>query len=109
MSEGVILIIAMMAVTYIPRLLPFVFLDSERLHPKVRLFLRAIPFAALGALILPGGITAVENSIPVSVAGLVVAALAAIKSRNLLLSVFASVLVVALLLYLRDKGFFFIG
>jgi branched-subunit amino acid transport protein len=57
MSIELALILGMSAATMIPRILPALF--AGRLTPprKIRQFLEAVPYAALGALILPGVIT----------------------------------------------------
>jgi len=48
------LILGMAAVTYIPRLLPALFLDRVKFPDWFRKWLNSIPYAALGALIFPG-------------------------------------------------------
>lgn len=55
-----ILIAGMTAVTYIPRLIPFLLIRDRRLPPYIRRFLEILPVAALGALIFPGVIGAVD-------------------------------------------------
>ncbi|MEX1299064.1 MAG: AzlD domain-containing protein [Desulfotignum sp.] len=52
------LILAMAAVTYVPRLMPFLLLNRLRIPFRVNAFLKAIPVAAIGALIVPGVLTA---------------------------------------------------
>jgi branched-subunit amino acid transport protein len=54
MTDLWILILLMGAVTYIPRMLPMVLFDNVSLPPFLYRFLQFIPFAALGALIVPG-------------------------------------------------------
>jgi branched-subunit amino acid transport protein len=53
MMEQVWLVLGMAAVTYLPRVLPFFFLQKIQLSPFWKRFLRFIPFSALGALIFP--------------------------------------------------------
>ncbi|MFP4364051.1 MAG: AzlD domain-containing protein [Spirochaetia bacterium] len=53
-----LIIIGMAVVTYIPRMVPFLALDIEKLPPKLRQFLSYIPITALGALLFPGVLTA---------------------------------------------------
>jgi branched-subunit amino acid transport protein len=60
MKNLIPVIFAMAAVTYIPRLLPFVILDGKHISGRIDMFLRCIPAAAIGALIIPG----VFESIP---------------------------------------------
>jgi branched-subunit amino acid transport protein len=54
MLKYIILIFAMGLVTYIPRMIPMVLLNSVKLPARLKTFLDFIPFAALGALIFPG-------------------------------------------------------
>jgi branched-subunit amino acid transport protein len=54
MLKYILLIFTMGLVTYIPRLIPMVFLNGVKLPPRLKTFLDFIPFAALGALIFPG-------------------------------------------------------
>ena len=54
MNNLFILVILMAIVTYIPRLLPMVFLKDMKLPPYLKVFLQFIPYATLGALIFPG-------------------------------------------------------
>ena len=56
-----LLILGMMAATYIPRLIPFYMIQDLRLAPRLKRFLELIPFTALGALILPGVLTSVPG------------------------------------------------
>ena len=56
----IILIIGMGIVTYIPRLLPFIFLPSLRLPRWLIEWLDFIPAAILSALVLPSIVTAGE-------------------------------------------------
>jgi branched-subunit amino acid transport protein len=44
----------MMVVTYLPRLLPGLLIERYRPAPWLETWLKNIPYAALGALILPG-------------------------------------------------------
>lgn len=68
------LILGMMAVTYIPRVVPLASLSNRPLPPAVRRFLQYIPYAALGALILPGVFTSIPQKPEAAVVGIVVAA-----------------------------------
>lgn len=49
-----LLILGMALVTYLPRLLPALFLDRVQFPPWFQSWLKCIPYAALGALIFPG-------------------------------------------------------
>ncbi len=49
-----IVIVGMTIVTYLPRLLPALFLDRFKFPAWFKKWLQSIPYAALGALIFPG-------------------------------------------------------
>lgn len=49
-----LLVLGMAAVTFLPRLLPFLAISADKLPLRLRRFLEYIPYAALGALIVPG-------------------------------------------------------
>lgn len=56
-KETLFLILAMAWVTYIPRLIPALFLDKIALSRRAEKFLRLIPYTAMAALIFPGILT----------------------------------------------------
>ena len=64
------LILGMAAVTYGPRLAPFLFFSNMKVHPVVDAFLQSIPVAAIGALIVPGVLTATPDFPAAALAGL---------------------------------------
>ena len=49
-----LMILGMALVTYLPRLLPGVFVSRLRFGPKTTKFLKLIPYTAIAALIFPG-------------------------------------------------------
>ena len=49
-----LLILGMALVTYLPRLLPAIFLDRFQFSNWFQKWLKSIPYAVLGALIFPG-------------------------------------------------------
>ncbi len=55
-----IVILGCALVTFIPRLIPAIFVDKLNFGPKVEKFLNLIPYTALAALICPGVLT-VDN------------------------------------------------
>lgn len=57
MSTELVLILGMSAATMVPRILPALFAGRWTPPRRIRQFLDAVPYAALGALILPGIIT----------------------------------------------------
>ncbi len=56
-----LIIFGSMVVTMLPRILPFFVFDAKKLPAWVRDFLAFIPFAVLGALILPGGLSGLSG------------------------------------------------
>jgi branched-subunit amino acid transport protein len=55
MTNSMVFIIAGMAiVTYLPRMVPFLFMDKFNLPLALQRILRNVPYAMLGALIFPG-------------------------------------------------------
>jgi branched-subunit amino acid transport protein len=66
-------------VTFIPRLIPALFIDKLDFPPKVEKFLNLIPFTALAALICPGVLTVDSQLWYIGLIGAVVAAALAWK------------------------------
>ena len=61
-NENILLIIiGMSLVTYIPRMLPFLFFDKIEFPPFIKSILKNLRFAVLGALIFPGILTINED------------------------------------------------
>lgn len=85
-------IIGMMIVTYIPRVLPFYILEKINLSQQIRRSLTYIPYAALGAMVIPDGFSAVPGHPVVSTMALGVAALLICIKENLFMAVIGSVL-----------------
>ena len=97
MSMTMLIIIAGMAlVTYIPRMLPLVFMDAERIPSWLQAILRNVPYAALGALIFPGILTVHEN-IWYGIVGGLTAIIVAFLGANLIIVVMSSIGILMLL------------
>ena len=75
MSSILLLVLLMASVTYIPRLIPLVFIRVDNIPKKLRIFLSYIPYAVLGALIIPGGVFGIPDSPWISIIVLAAAAL----------------------------------
>lgn len=90
-----LVILGMMAVTYVPRLLPLVLRGRASPPAWVQRTLRLLPFTAIGALLIPNGLTAVDGNILLSAIGLLVAAVATWLARQPFVAVVAAVLAVA--------------
>ena len=61
-------------VTFIPRLIPALFVDKLNFSPKFEKFLNLIPYTALAALICPGVLTVDTQLYYIGLIGAVVAA-----------------------------------
>lgn len=97
MKSYIILILGMMAVTYLPRLLPLIILSERPLHPIIKRFLTYIPFTALSALIVRGILQA-DGQVLLSLAGIGVAGLVAWFKGGMVLSVLTSIITTFILL-----------
>jgi branched-subunit amino acid transport protein len=74
-----IVILGCALVTFIPRLIPALFIDRLNFSPKVEKFLNLIPYTALAALICPGVLTVDNQLWYIGLIGAVVAAALAWK------------------------------
>lgn len=83
---ALILIGGMAVVTYLPRLAPLILLQHLKLPPFLVRFMKFIPYAALAALIFPGGLQAAGTP-AAALAGLAAAMLLAYCECNLMLVV----------------------
>ena len=69
-----IIILGCALVTFIPRLIPALFVDRFNFSPKVEKFLNLIPYTALTALICPGVLTVDNKLWYIGLIGAIVAA-----------------------------------
>jgi branched-subunit amino acid transport protein len=83
----------MSAVTFIPRLMPLVLVRADKLPKRFKLFLSYIPYAVLGALIIPDGFSGIPGSVWISTAVLAVAALVSWYRNSVILTFLISVVV----------------
>ena len=91
------LILGMAAVTYIPRLLPALFLDRVKFPDWFRKWLDSIPYAALGALIFPGVILVEKDQPLLGLAGGLTALILAFLNLHITLVMAGTITVVILL------------
>lgn len=84
------MIIGMGIVTYIPRMLPFVALSGLKLPTFVQGVLKNVPYATLGALIVPG-IFMIQEDIWFGIIGAGVAFLAAFLGANVIVVVLSAI------------------
>lgn len=87
-----ILWIGMIAVTYIPRVLPAFFMHKIKLTPKWNTFLNLIPYTAMSALIFPGILFCDASNPIIGLMGGVVATVLAWKKCPVIVVVLAAVL-----------------
>ena len=85
-----LMIVGMAAVTYIPRMLPLVFLNGIQLPPFLQGVLKNVPFATLGALIVPGIFT-INEDIWFGIIGAATAFIVAYLGANVILVVLSAI------------------
>ncbi|PSL50949.1 branched-subunit amino acid transport protein [Salsuginibacillus halophilus] len=88
--EMMLLILGMAVVTYIPRMVPLVFLNNKKMPSKLEGILHNVPYAALGALIFPGILFAAET-IWLGLAGGATALILAWRGHHMMTVVIASI------------------
>ncbi|SET27380.1 Branched-chain amino acid transport protein [Natronincola peptidivorans] len=91
------IILGMAIVTFIPRLLPVFIMNNLKLPAWGNKWLKAIPYAALGALIFPGILTVEANLPIVGLLGGLAAILLASLKLQIIYIVFGSIGTVMLL------------
>ncbi len=91
MNSLILLVIAMGVVTYLPRMLPMVFLKNMKLPAKVRRFLQFVPYAVLASLIFPGILSSVNN-VYLAVVGGVVSVVLALFGLNVIIVVLGGII-----------------
>lgn len=92
-SEILVLIIGMGFVTFIPRLLPSLFIEKMKFPARFEKFLRLIPYTAMAALVFPSVFAVDSGNIWIGIAGGAVAALLAWKRLPVMVSVIAAIAV----------------
>ena len=89
--EVLLLVLGMLLVTYLPRLLPALFVDKFHFSPAVEKFLKLIPYTAMAALIFPGILTVDAEHAWIGVVGGAVAALLARFKCPMMVCVLAAI------------------
>ncbi|MBU1193472.1 MAG: AzlD domain-containing protein [Proteobacteria bacterium] len=100
MDNLIFLIAGMAAVTYGPRLAPFLFLGDRKIPGRVDAFLKCIPAAAIGALIIPGVFNAIPEAPVAVLCGMAFTIIAGLWKGGVIVPVIGSVLVVYFILLL---------
>ncbi|MCQ2982784.1 MAG: AzlD domain-containing protein [Treponemataceae bacterium] len=85
------LLAGMMAVTYIPRLIPFLFVDKMHITGKLKKFLSLIPYTAMAALIFPGVLTTDTSRPEIGIIGGAVAGVLAWRKVPMIFCVLAAI------------------
>ncbi|WP_422392716.1 AzlD domain-containing protein [Mesobacillus harenae] len=88
------MIIGMAAVTYIPRMLPFVMFKGKELPAFWQGVLKNVPYATLGALIFPA-ILFIQEDIWYGIIGAAAAFIAAFLGANVIVVVIGSIAVLS--------------
>jgi branched-subunit amino acid transport protein len=96
-----LVILGMSLVTYIPRLLPALFLDQLQMPAWVHNWMKSIPYAALGALIFPGILQIQEGDMSPGIVGGIVAVILSLFKVNLIYVLLGSILGVIGWAYIR--------
>lgn len=87
----VILILFLCLSTYIPRMLPALFMDKIQVSGRVYIFLQLIPYTAMASLIFPA-ILYIDKNIWIGIIASVVAVIAALKKLPVIGVVLVSVI-----------------
>lgn len=96
--EILLLVLAMTAVTYLPRLIPL-FLFNGKVNPLLARFLRFVPFTVLGVMALPGFYKSINGKPLYSAVCMVSAVLIAYFTENVIASVIGTVAAAVVLSY----------
>ena len=97
MNDSVLfLILGMSIVTLIPRILPFLILSEKPLLPFWQNVLGNIPYAILGALILPGALK-IHEHMWYGLIGILVAIISSLFVKNVIWVVVSSVAVLTII------------
>ena len=97
-NNTMLLIFGMSVVTYLPRLLPFLFLSNRKISGRLNTFLKCIPAAAIGALIIPSVLTATPEMPAAAVVGMIFTLILGWWRGGIILPVLGSVFVTYIVL-----------
>ncbi|MDA3791814.1 MAG: AzlD domain-containing protein [Desulfobacula sp.] len=99
MNNLILIILGMAAVTYIPRLLPFLLLSNKQIPKRLDAFLKCIPVAAIGALIIPGVFSATPDMPMAAISGIAFTTIFGLWRGGIIIPVLGSVAVTYLVLF----------
>ncbi|MBO8415270.1 MAG: AzlD domain-containing protein [Proteobacteria bacterium] len=94
-----LIVLGMSLMSYLPRVVPALFISKVKLSPFMLRFLDLIPYCALSALVFPGIFYSVPGHMQAAAGGTAAALLSAIFKLPLALTVVISVATVLLMLY----------
>lgn len=93
-TQYLFVLIGMVAVTFIPRIIPQLSWNPEKISPRVQFMLALVPFGILAALLVPGVFTGMAGSpLVATLAAVAVATALAWRGVNIVFIVLAAVLV----------------
>jgi branched-subunit amino acid transport protein len=95
-GDILIMIIGMAAVTYIPRMVPFLLFKGKELPPFLQGVLKNVPYAVLGALIFPKILLIQEGDIWFGITGALAAFLFAFLGANVIVVVLGAIAVLSI-------------
>lgn len=98
MNNLIPIILGMAAVTYGPRLIPFLLITHRAIPKRMDAFLKCIPIAAIGALIIPGAFNATPDMPMAAVAGMAFTLVFGLWRGGIIIPVLGSVAVTCLVL-----------
>lgn len=93
MNNLIPVILGMAAVTYGPRLMPFLLLTDKEIPRRVDAFLKCIPVAAIGALIIPGVFSATPDTPLAALSGIGFTLIFGLWKGGIIIPVLGSVIV----------------
>lgn len=93
----ILIILGMAFVTMVPRLLPALIIDHIQFSPWINRWLQAIPYAALGALIVPGIFFVIEGAPYIGLIGGLVAVILSYIGFNVIFVVLGAIMTVYVL------------
>ena len=100
MDNLIFIIFSMAFVTYLPRLIPFLVLTNKKIPARLDAFLKCIPVAAIGALIIPGVFTATPDMPIAGIAGIAFTLVFGLWKGGIIIPVLGSVVVTHLMFFL---------
>jgi branched-subunit amino acid transport protein len=98
-SSLIPLILGMAAVTYGPRLMPFLLMTNKQIPKRLDAFLKCIPAAAIGALIIPGVFSATPDMPMAAASGMAFTMIFGLWRGGIIIPVLGSVAVTCLILF----------